>query len=76
VNLANYQCVQLIHERFHRLDPVLTELVDIDAVGKMDLLKQIADDSLLDDTERWIAQHFALTGVQLEQTHEFQPEWE
>lgn len=60
VDLANYQCKHLIHDRFHRLDPVLTELVDIDEVDKMDRLEQIANDAKLEKTEIWIGDYFDL----------------
>ena len=58
VNLANYQCRQLIHDRFYRLDPILTRLVDIDEVHGMKLLKQTADETDLSETFNWIDDHF------------------
>ena len=58
VNLANYQCRQLIHDRFHRLDPVLTKLVDIDEVRRMPLLKRCAMEADLTETETWLREHF------------------
>lgn len=53
VNLANYQCKQLLGGRFHRLDPVLPKLIDIDTVRDMPLLKQVAQETCLDETLAW-----------------------
>ncbi|MCP5095123.1 MAG: hypothetical protein GY943_06195 [Chloroflexi bacterium] len=60
VNLANYQCRQLIHERFHRLDPMLTKLVDIDEVRRMPLLKRCALEADLTETGIWLREQFEI----------------
>jgi hypothetical protein len=54
VNLASYQCAQLLDGRFHRLDPLLCETVDIDEVRRMDYLKDVALSTDLDTTVRWL----------------------
>lgn len=60
VNLANYQCRQLIHKRFHRLDPLLPTLVDIDEVARMPVLKSVARAADLEETIDWLDAHFML----------------
>lgn len=60
VNLANYQCEQLIHERFHRLDPILTKLVDIDEVSRMSLMKGIVEQEDLTETALWLNDYFEI----------------
>jgi patatin-like phospholipase/acyl hydrolase len=55
VNLANYQCQQLLGDRFIRLDPVLPKLVDIDDVGSMPLLKEVAEAADLTPILDWLA---------------------
>jgi patatin-like phospholipase/acyl hydrolase len=42
VDLARYQCEQLLGERFLRCDPALPRPVEIDAVYEMDLLEEVA----------------------------------
>jgi hypothetical protein len=46
--------------RFHRLDPILPELYDIDDVKRMDLLKMVALDTDLAETLAWIDVNFKL----------------
>jgi patatin-like phospholipase/acyl hydrolase len=61
VDLANYQCCHLLHDRFHRLDPVLAKPIDIDEVRSMKRLKQIAEETDLCATLEWIDAHFEIT---------------
>ncbi len=63
VNLANYQCRQLLHENFYRLDPLLPRLVDIDDVGSLPLLRRVANKVELEPVLEWIGARFAQTAV-------------
>lgn len=60
VDLANYQCHQLLGERFHRLDAVLPEVIDIDDVSRMSLLRRVGSELDLQDTLAWVDTHFPL----------------
>jgi uncharacterized protein len=57
-NLANYQCEQLLGDRFHRIDLALPTLVDIDEVNKMGLLAQVTKSDqaqkMLAETIAWL----------------------
>lgn len=59
VDLVNYQCRQLLGDRFHRLDVLLPQLVDIDGVDQMDLLSEVADQMDLKQAYQWLDTHFA-----------------
>jgi patatin-like phospholipase/acyl hydrolase len=58
VDLANYQCRQLLGDRFHRLDALLPQLVDIDGVEQMGVLAEAARQMDLKQTLRWLDAHF------------------
>lgn len=58
VGLVNYQCRQLLADRFHRLDPVLHQPVDIDCVEQMGVLAEAARQMDLKQTFRWLDAHF------------------
>jgi patatin-like phospholipase/acyl hydrolase len=60
IELANFQCRQFLGPRFHRLDPVLPELLDIDDVKRMNVLKQVALETNLQPTLGWVDEHFTL----------------
>ena len=62
IELANFQCRQFLGRRFHRLDPLLPQLIDIDDVKRMGLLKDVALGTNLADTVRWLDAHFAGEG--------------
>jgi hypothetical protein len=58
VDLVNYQCQQLLGDRFHRLDVLLPKLVDIDGVDQMDLLCEVAKQADLQPACQWLDAHF------------------
>lgn len=58
VDLARYQCQQLLGERFLRLDPKLPRPVEIDAVYETELLEQVADDTDLGAAGDWVDRVF------------------
>ncbi|MCP4165692.1 MAG: hypothetical protein GY759_07335 [Chloroflexi bacterium] len=57
VDTANYQCKQLLGNRFQRLDPLLPKPIDIDAVNKMPDLKQVGMETDLSATVEWLDRH-------------------
>jgi len=61
-NLANYQCTQLLGERFHRVDLALPTIVDIDEVKKMSLMQKLAESdksqTVLAETIEWLGSDF------------------
>jgi len=63
VDTANYQCMQLLGDRFHRLDPVVTKPIEIDDVKRMSDLREIAVGADLDDTLAWLDQHLMVEGA-------------
>jgi hypothetical protein len=58
VGLADYQCRQLLEERYHRANPVLSENIGLDEYKKMDKLLQAADRFPLDTALQWIGAHW------------------
>lgn len=54
MGVAEYQCEQLLGNRFHRITTVLEERVPMDAVGRVDELIEIADGINLSGTMRWL----------------------
>lgn len=60
VNLANFQCRQLLHERFFRLDPLLPRPVDIDDVGSLSLLRRVAEKVDYGPVLEWVDSYFEL----------------
>lgn len=56
VDVAHYQAMHFLADEgtYHRLQPVLTEKVDLDDVGKLDYLLDFADQVNLDDTVAWL----------------------
>jgi len=54
--IADYQCKQILSERYHRLAPVFPEglKIDMDAVDKIEDMIQFANGVSIDQTVRWI----------------------
>lgn len=61
VDLANYECRQLLGQRFHRLDPMLAEPIDIDDVSKIAELRRRAQATDLTTTLAWIDRYLLQT---------------
>jgi patatin-like phospholipase/acyl hydrolase len=56
--LADYQCRQVMGDRYHRLDPLLPRDISLDAVDQIPLLKEVASRVDLGATLAWLGQHF------------------
>lgn len=54
--VVDFQCQQLLHERYHRLDTVLAQVIDLDEVARVSTLLDIADALPLEATLDFIAQ--------------------
>lgn len=52
--VADYECRQLLGQRYHRLNPLLPERIDLDDVDKLPRLKEIAARVVLDATLDWL----------------------
>ena len=52
--VADYECRQLLGDRYHRLDPLLPESIALDAVDKIARLKDIAGRVMLETTLDWL----------------------
>ncbi len=52
--VADYECRQLLGRRYHRLNPLLPERIDLDDVGKIPRLKEIAARVMLEPTLDWL----------------------
>jgi hypothetical protein len=52
--VADYQCRQLLGARYHRLNPLLPERIDLDDVAKVPRLAEIASRVTLDATLDWL----------------------
>jgi uncharacterized protein len=56
--LSDYQCRQILHSRYLRLNPTLPHPVGMDAVKHIPLLKEIARKHDLTQVHAWIDQYF------------------
>jgi patatin-like phospholipase/acyl hydrolase len=52
--LADFQCQQLLRERYLRIDLCLPELIALDDVGQMENLIELADDADLHLAAKWL----------------------
>jgi patatin-like phospholipase/acyl hydrolase len=52
--VADFQCRQLLSQRYHRLDPVFGEEIAIDDAKKIPELLRIASDTSIDEILEWI----------------------
>lgn len=59
-SITDYQCRQLLGERYHRLDPDFPPGVNVplDAVGKIPYLIEFAESVPLDPTVEWLRKHW------------------
>jgi patatin-like phospholipase/acyl hydrolase len=57
--IADYECAQILGSRYHRVNPVLSEPIGLDAIDRIPTLEQIAEQVDLADTQRWI-EHYML----------------
>ncbi len=54
MGVADYQCNQLLNDRYHRLEPILPEAIALDDAKKVTRLVQLADQVNLNETVKWL----------------------
>ena len=52
--VADYECRQLLGERYHRLNPLLPERINLDDIGKVPRLAEIGERVPLEPTLDWL----------------------
>jgi uncharacterized protein len=52
--IADYECRQLLGDRYHRLNPYLPERIDLDDVSKIPRLREIGERVMLEPTLEWL----------------------
>ena len=55
--IADYQCKQLLSDRYHRCNPMLDEHIAIDDIEKIPMLIDIANQTDLQPTLEWLAKN-------------------
>lgn len=55
---VDYQCARVMGRRYHRLDPVLPEPIDLDDVSQIPALLALAESVDLTLTEEWLGKYF------------------
>ena len=58
VDLADYQCRQILRERYLRLNPLLPYPIGMDRVNQIPLIQRIANDYPLDEAVSWLKEFF------------------
>lgn len=58
--VADFQCRQILGERYLRIDPLLAEDISLDAVDRIPELECVADDADLNKAQRWITDQFGV----------------
>jgi hypothetical protein len=58
MGVADYQCTRLLSERYHRLQPVLAEVIPLDAADQIERLVAIAQEVDLGATIDWLQKSF------------------
>jgi uncharacterized protein len=58
MGVADYQCARLLGPRYHRLAPVLTEVIPLDAADKVERLVALAQEVDLGATIDWLQKSF------------------
>jgi len=56
--LADYQCKQLLGQRYLRLNPILPYPISMDQVDEIPKMVEVADGINLDETETWIREYY------------------
>jgi len=59
VSLVDFQCRQFLDQRYHRLDPLLSEAVHLDGLAHLRRLVEVARKEDLAETAVWLEKQFA-----------------
>jgi patatin-like phospholipase/acyl hydrolase len=57
-DLANYQCHQLLRERYLRLNPILPYAIEMDQVDQMPKMIEVASQYDLSSAQEWLERYF------------------
>ena len=63
VNLADYQCRQLLGKNYLRISPIMQKSISLDDVKSVPFLLQLADLEPLDGQVRWLKRNFKPVGL-------------
>jgi patatin-like phospholipase/acyl hydrolase len=58
VGLPNYQCKQILGERYLRIDPILPKPIGMERIDQIPLLKEVAEEENLDDAIEWLKRYY------------------
>jgi patatin-like phospholipase/acyl hydrolase len=58
VGLADYQCKQILGERYLRIDPVLPKPIGMERIDQIPLLKEVAEKKNLDNAIEWLKRYY------------------
>ncbi|EGC31943.1 hypothetical protein DICPUDRAFT_156147 [Dictyostelium purpureum] len=58
VEISDFQCAQLLGQKYHRVDPLLTQNINLDQPKFIPLLEEIASKVDLTDTIEWIQNYW------------------
>ncbi len=58
MDLANYQCRQILGDHYHRLNPLLDDDYGLDAVHRLSSLNLLASECEIDATVEWLKRHW------------------
>ncbi|EGG14926.1 patatin family protein [Cavenderia fasciculata] len=58
VEISDFQCAQLLGGHYHRVDPLLPKVIDLDQPNFIPLLEEIANNVDITDTLNWIKQYW------------------
>jgi patatin-like phospholipase/acyl hydrolase len=58
MGVVDFQCSRFLHDNFHRLDPALPEVIQLDDAGKVNDLIAFANAVDLSETIEWLRNHF------------------
>lgn len=58
VHVADYQCSRLLADRYHRIDPVLNEVIELDETEGITKLRKVAAELDLTQSIGWVRRHY------------------
>jgi hypothetical protein len=58
MGLADYQCRQLLHNHYMRINPVLPVPIGLDGLDQVPMMKSLASQFDLEDARAWLKRNF------------------
>ena len=59
MGLVDYQCRQLLHERYLRINPILPVPIGLDGLDQVPTMKSLAVQYDLEDARAWLKKNFS-----------------